>query len=151
MCIRDRSHDALDAMRAGVLTIDDVPPHVVELFGQPGREWIDGMIRAVIDESEKQGEVTMEPEALQAMHDLRDFMFSDVYLRPESVAQAQKAIRVIRDLFEYFVEHVEEIPESIRAVSGGDPLQAAMDHVAGMSDKYAIREHDRLFRPAGLY
>ncbi len=145
------SHDALDAMRAGVLTIDDFPSHVVELFGQPGREWIDGMIRAVIDESVKQGEVTMEPQALQTMHDLRDFMFSDVYLRPESVAQAQKAIRVIRDLFEWFVAHPEEVPASIRDVSGGDDLQAAMDHVAGMSDKYAIREHDRLFRPAGLY
>jgi dGTPase len=145
------SHDALDAMRAGVLTMDDFPSEVLARFGQPGREWIDAMIRAVIDESVAQGEVTMEPAALQTMHDLRDFMFSDVYLRPESVAQAQKAIRVIRDLFEWFVEHPQEVPQSIRDVSGGDDLQAAMDHVAGMSDKYAIREHDRLFRPAGLY
>ena len=145
------SHDALDAMRADVLTIDDFPAHVLERFGRPGREWIDAMIRAVIDESVARGEVAMEPEALQTMHDLRDFMFADVYLRPESVEQAQKAIRVIRDLFEWFVEHPEEVPARIREVSGGDHLQAAMDHVAGMSDKYAMREHDRLFRPAGLY
>jgi|AntRauTorckE6833_2_1112554.scaffolds.fasta_scaffold32712_2 dGTPase len=145
------SHDALDAMRAGVLTMEDLPPHVVELFGTPGREWIDAMIRAVIDESVRVGEVAMEPTALQAMHDLRDFMFSDVYLRPESVEQAQKATRVIRDLFEWFRDHPQEVPTTIRQVSGGDDLQAAMDHVAGMSDKYAIREHDRIFRPAGLY
>ena len=145
------SHDALDAMRAGVLTIDDFPPHVLARFGTPGREWIDAMIRAVVDESVRVGAVVMEPGALQAMHDLRDFMFADVYLRPESVEQASKAIRVIRDLFEWFAAHPEEVPASIRAVSGGDDLQAAMDHVAGMSDKYAIREHDRLFRPAGLY
>lgn len=145
------SHDALDAIRADVLSLADFPAHVLERFGQPGREWIDGMIRAVIDESVAQGEVAMEPGALQTMHDLREFMFRCVYLRPESVAQAQKAIRVIRDLFEWFVEHPEEVPARIREVSGGNQLQAAMDHVAGMSDKYAIREHDRLFRPAGLY
>ena len=145
------AHDALDALRAGVLTRDDFPPHVLSVFGEPGREWIARMIHSVVDESERAGEITMQPDELQVMHDLRDFMFSDVYLRPTSVAQAQRAMKVIRELFEHFRDNPQEIPTSIREVSGGDAVQAAMDHVAGMSDKYAIREHDRLFRPAGLY
>ncbi len=145
------SHDALDALRAGVLQRSDFPAHVIEAFGEPGREWVGAMVTAVVEESARAGEVTMQPDALQAMHDLREFMFREVYLRPESVAQAQKAIKVIRDLFEHFLEHPEDVPQSIRAVSGGVALQAAMDHVSGMSDKYAMREHDRLFRPEGLY
>ena len=145
------SHDALDALRAGVLTAEDFPRHVIAAFGEPGREWVGGMVRAVVEESARAGHVTMEPQALQAMHDLRDFMFREVYLRPEAVAQAEKAIKVIRDLFEHFRDHPADVPQGIVDVSGGDPLQAAMDHVAGMSDKYAMREHDRLFRPEGLY
>jgi dGTPase len=144
------AHDVEDAMRADVLTRDDIPGRFLETFGEPGRQWIDTMVRAVIDASVEAGEVTMHPDTLQTMHDLRDFMFSDVYLRPEAVAQAQKAIKVIRDLFEYFRDRPEEVPASIRATAK-DELQAAMDHVAGMSDKYAMRVHDDLFRPEGLY
>jgi dGTPase len=145
------SHDALDALRAGVLTREDFPAHVLERFGEPGRQWIGSMIHSVLEESERVGRVAMRPDDLQVMHDLRDFMFSDVYLRPESVAQAARAIKVIRELFEHFRDNPLEVPPAIRDVAGGDPVQAAMDHVAGMSDKYAIAEHDRLFRPAGLY
>jgi dGTPase len=145
------SHDALDALRAGVLPPGAFPPHVVRVFGEPGREWVGAMVRAVVEESARVGAVTMEPAALQAMHDLREFMFREVYLRPEAKAQAQKAIKVIRDLFDHFLAHPTQVPASVREVSGIDEFQAALDHVAGMSDKYAMREHDRLFRPAGLY
>lgn len=145
------AHDGLDALRADVLVRDDFPAHVLERLGEPGRDWIESLVHAVVDASVEAGEVTMEPAALQAMHDLRDFMFQDVYLRPRAVEQAQKAIKVIQDLFEWFRDHPDQVPEGIRAVSGGDPLQAAMDHVSGMSDKYAMRVHDRLFRPEGLY
>jgi dGTPase len=144
------AHDIQDAMRAGVLTRDDLPGRFLDTFGEPGREWIDRMVRAVIDASLEAGEVTMEPTTLQTMHDLRTFMFDNVYLRPEAVAQAQKAIKVIRDLFEWYRDHPDEVPPAIRATAA-DELQAAMDHVAGMSDKYAMRDHDRLFRPEGLY
>lgn len=144
------AHDALDALRADVLTVEDIPARFRDVFGQPGREWISSMIHAVVDESERVGEVTMEPAKLEVMHDLRDWMFANVYLRPEAVGQAQKAIKVIQDLFEWFIEHPGEMPDKVRATADDD-LQAAMDHVSGMTDRYAIREHDRLFRPEGLY
>jgi len=144
------AHDIEDAMRAGVLTSDDVPRRFLDTFGEPGREWIDSMVHAVIDASVDAGHVTMRADTLQVMHDLRDFMFAEVYLRPEAVAQAQKAVKVIRDLFEHYRDHPDEVPEANRAIAD-DELQAAMDHVAGMSDKYAMRDHDRLFRPEGLY
>jgi dGTPase len=42
------------------------------------------------------------------------------------------------------------VPEAYRVGDGG-PNQAAVDYVAGMSDKFAMRRHDELYRPAGLY
>jgi dGTPase len=60
------------------------------------------------------------------------------------------AIRVIRDLVEWYRDHPDEVPDAYR-LSDSDANQAAIDYVAGMSDKFAMRMHDERFRPAGLY
>jgi dGTPase len=144
------AHDVEDAIRAGVLVPSDVPEEHRRVFGEPGPAWIASMVHAVIGASVDAGEVTMEPETLDTMHRLRDWMFERVYLRPEARAQAENAIRVIRDLVEWFRDHPEEVPPAYR-LPDSDATQAAVDYVAGMSDKYAMAVHDRCFRPAGLY
>jgi dGTPase len=144
------AHDAQDAVRAGVLAPDTVPARFREAFGEPGREWIDSMIHAVVDASVAAGHVSMGADELAVMHELRDWMFEHVYLRPEALAHSERAVRVIRDLVEHFAAHADEIPRAYR-LPGSSDLQAAVDHVAGMSDRFAIRVHDELFRPAGLY
>ncbi len=144
------AHDAMDSLRAGVLTVDTIPDEFVDAFGEPGRAWIDSMVTAVIDASVARGEVTMEPDVLEVMHALRDWMFERVYLRREAEEHSERAVRVIQDLVEWFRDHPDEIPTAYR-LPGSSPTQAAIDHVAGMSDRFAIREHDARFRPAGLY
>ncbi|MBW3658639.1 MAG: HD domain-containing protein [Actinobacteria bacterium] len=144
------AHDVEDAIRAGVLLPDGVPDRFVTAFGEPGRDWIASMVTAVIEASVAAGEVTMDPERFAVMDELRDWMFEHVYLRDEARAQAVNAIRVIQDLVEWFRDHPEDVPEAYR-LPGSDATQAAIDHVAGMSDKYAMRLHDELYRPAGLY
>jgi dGTPase len=144
------AHDAQDAVRAGVMEPDDVPAHLLERFGAPGRDWIDTMVRRVIDASVAHGRVTMDPEELGAMHELRAWMFDHVYLRPEAIAHAGRAIRVIRDLVEWFAARPTLVPPAYR-LPDSSATQAAVDYVAGMSDKFAMRLHDERFRPAGLY
>jgi dGTPase len=144
------AHDVQDAMRAGVLEADDVPGRFRAAFGEPGRDWIESMVTLVVDASVEAGHVTMADGPLQTMHELRAWMFDRVYLRPEARAQADRAVRVIQDLVEWFAAHPDRIPD-LHRIPGRTPLEAAVDHVAGMSDKYAIRVHDELFRPAGLY
>ncbi len=144
------AHDAEDAMRAGVLEVDDIPEPFLRHFGVPGRQWIDTMIRMVVGASAEAGRVTMADQDLEAMHGLRAWMFDNVYLRPEARRQSERAVRVIRDLVEWFAAHPDEIPDAYR-LPGSSSLQAAVDHVAGMTDRFAMRLHDEHFRPAGLY
>jgi dGTPase len=144
------AHDAQDAIRAGVLTETDIPERFRDLFGPPGRAWIDSMVRMVIDASVAAGSVTMDPEHLAAKTELRTWMFDNVYLRPEARRQAERAVKVIQDLVEWYAEHPDQIPDAYRLPDSSD-LQASVDYVAGMSDKFAIRVHDERFRPAGLY
>ena len=142
------AHDALDAMRAGVLTGDDFPPHVIERFGRPGREWIASMIGAVIEESVRVGEVHMDADTLAVMNELRDFMFQRVYEGPEQVSRHRHAISIIRDLVDWHLDHPDEIPDSYREHDAPLVVQV-VDYVAGMTDRYAEATHDRLFGPDG--
>ena len=140
------AHDAVDALRAGVLKADDFPAPVLDRFGEPGRAWISAMIGAVIDESLRTGAVRMDDETLAVMNRLRDFMFERVYQSPEQLRQQRRAIAVIRDLMDWHLEHPDEIPDSYRQDEASPATQAA-DYIAGMTDRFALATHDRLFRP----
>lgn len=140
------AHDAEDAMRAGVLSPDRFPAEAVTAFGEPGRAWIRTMIAAVVEESMRTGEVTMDPDLLAVMDELRAFMFQHVYLRADIEPQRARAREVVRDLVNYYLANPEDIPITYRQSDASLRTQV-VDHVAGMTDRYALRMHDRLFRP----
>ena len=61
----------------------------------------------------------------------------------------KKAIIVIQDLVAYYEAHPQEVPDSY-TVADADSLTRAIDYVAGMTDRFALNTHDRLFRPTLL-
>lgn len=140
------THDVGDALRAGVLKRSDIPESSMSVLGEPGSEWINTMIRAVIEESAFQGEVVMAPAVLEVMHELRAFMFENVYLRSDVHPQKERVRRIVRDLVSYYDNNPETLPEGF--LRKGDTVQQnVIDFVAGMTDRYAVRHHDKLFRP----
>ncbi|HEY7025091.1 MAG TPA: HD domain-containing protein [Candidatus Limnocylindrales bacterium] len=138
------THDALDALRAGVLEPDDFPHRALERFGEPGRLWIDEMINAVVDESLRTGEVRMDGPTLEVMNELRTFMFDRVYLSPSQRVHTDYAVEVLRRLVDHHLENPDEIPDSYRDTGAGLTTQV-VDYVAGMTDRFALQVHDRLF------
>jgi dGTPase len=155
MCVRyaDRiaylTHDALDAIRAGLLRMSDLPSAIGGRFGGVGSSWIGGMIRAVVDNSLDVGEVRMDEASLSVMHELRDFMFERIYLGPEQRRRHTEAIGVIRRLVDHHLVHPDEIPSSYRD-SQADLVTQVADYVAGMTDRFAIATHERLFGDPGM-
>ncbi len=85
----------------------------------------------------------MDAATLEAMNEVRDFMFARVYLRPEMEPQRQRAIRIIRDLVDHFIAEPGRIPATYRH-DDADPLTQAIDYVAGMTDRFALRSHVEL-------
>jgi len=138
------THDALDALRAGVLEPDDFPKRALERFGEPGRLWIDEMINAVIDESLRTGDVRMDSPTLDVMNELRTFMFERVYLSPAQRVHTDYAVEVLRRLVDYHLDNPEDIPDTYRD-SDADLTTQVVDYVAGMTDRFALQAHDRLF------
>jgi dGTPase len=139
------AHDADDAMRAGVIGRADLPQRATDTFAEPG-QWIASMIEAVVDASLGAGTVTMDAATLDAMNELRDFMFERVYLRPETDEARRRVVRIVHDLVDFICEHPDHIPATYRH-DDADTLTQVIDYVAGMTDRFAIRMHDELFRP----
>ena len=155
LCVRyaDRiaylTHDALDAMRAGLLSSGEFPVAISARFGQPGSSWVGGMIEAVVDGSLANGEVRMDEDTLTDMTELRDFMFERVYLAPAQREHHRQAVDVIRRLMDHHLDHPEDLPESYRDNDADRVIQAA-DYVAGMTDRFALRRHEQLFGSPGI-
>jgi dGTPase len=140
------THDVDDAIRAGVIRRDSLPGAALARFGEPGGEWVASMISSVFDESLTRNAIVMDRESLDVMNELRDFMFTNVYLRAGTEGQRRTVMGIVRDLVNYFVEHPDEIPDSYRHTEA-DTLTQVIDYVAGMTDRYAISVHDELYRP----
>ncbi|MPZ53137.1 MAG: HD domain-containing protein [Acidimicrobiia bacterium] len=140
------THDVADALRADAISFSDLPTSTITTFGPSARYWIDTMITNVIETSAERGVVAMDEEHLEVMNELREFMFERVYLSAETESQKDRAIRVIRDLVDWYTQHPEQVPNSATAPDA-EPLERAIDYVAGMTDRYALDRHDKLFRP----
>jgi dGTPase len=143
------THDALDAMRAGILTSVEFPAAMTARFGPPGSPWVGGMIEAVIEGSLASGEVRMDDEVLNDMNELRDFMFEHVYLAPLQRRHHHGAIEVIRRLMDHHLRHPDDLPATFRD-NDADRVTQAADYVAGMTDRFALRTHERLFGSTGM-
>lgn len=137
------SHDALDAVRAGLLVESDFPSDVRARFGHPGSEMVGSMIDAVVFNSVSGDTVTMSAPDLAIMTDFRVFMFERVYFSEHNRDRKAEAIKIIRELVDLHHAKPDLMPATYRD-HGTDALTQAVDYVAGMTDRYAASVHGRL-------
>jgi dGTPase len=140
------NHDIDDGIRAGLLGDKDIPKEIRTALGRTGSQRIDRMVRDVIAATLAcdYDAIMMSPEVLQALEELRIFMFQNMYLTPTVRNEFEKAQRILTTLFEYVTAH----PEQFFGEKNEEPLERlAIDFIAGMTDRYAINLYERLFVP----
>jgi dGTPase len=137
------NHDVDDALRAGIIAREDLPEMPLSVLGEKMSLRIDTLVRDIISNSEKKGEISPSDTVYEALMELRAWLFEHVYTKPRSL-ENQKAAGVVAALFEYYLEHPEE-----RAGSDPDSLVETVDFVAGMTDRYALAAYRRLYLPRG--
>jgi dGTPase len=81
----------------------------------------------------------------EQQHELKVFLRRHLYQHYRVARMSNKARRIIRDLFQAFLADSRLLPPEFQARAETDPPRAIADYVAGMTDRYAIREHRRLF------
>ena len=87
--------------------------------------------------------ITMGTEVRDAFMELREFMFSTVYLPNDDSPEGEAARRIVRFLYGYFGEQPHEIPPEY-ARRSRTPGEAVVDYISGMTDHYAIRLAEKL-------
>lgn len=142
------NHDIDDALRGGILTIEDLPVECLEVLGTSHSTRINTMVASVIDNSRDQDLIKMDPLVWAAMDRLRDYMFQHVYIESKAKIEEGKVDRLIRELFVYFLGHLEELPLEFQQDSN-DPIVNVTDYISGMTDSYSIKVFKNLFLPKG--
>jgi dGTPase len=143
------NHDLDDALRAGVIKKTDIPPEVINTLGDNYSKRIDTMVKDVIYSTMKidYEHINMSEEVSSVIYLLRDFLFERVYESEQIKREFRKAEKVLRDLYEYYLEHPEEVftdlPEKMRS----DTHRLVCDFIAGMTDSFALMTYETLFMP----
>jgi dGTPase len=141
------NHDIDDALRAAVLAPGDLPREEIAVLGETGSRRIDTLVHDLVEHSERAGDIVQGEVVGPAMLRLRTFMFEHVYLGPAARAEHAKIARVLRGLFDWYVEHPDELPPGVPGASEGDRV---IDYLAGMTDRFAIRAWTERFVPQGF-
>lgn len=144
------NHDIDDAIRAGILREGDLPDNTHRLLGSDHSSRIQTLVQDMVLTSAERDDIRMSDGIWDAMMELRAFLFAHVYQAPNVVVEVEKAQRLIGALFSYYVDHIDEVPVEYRAISNGDDLRAVTDHIAGMTDRYAMGVLDALYLPKSL-
>lgn len=144
------SHDLDDAIRGGIISAEDVPKDISRVVGLKHSRRIDRMVRDLIEESVKQGGtvVRISTEMDEALRALRSWLFEHVYRVDRVQEDFDKASRLLRELFLFFVDNEEEFLQHGGRRLEGDCLEVSVaDFIAGMTDRFALSLYNRLFLP----
>ncbi|MCR4779214.1 MAG: deoxyguanosinetriphosphate triphosphohydrolase [Lachnospiraceae bacterium] len=145
------NHDIDDAIRGGIIHGHDIPKEITDVIGDTLTKRINTMIHGVVTYSAGKNEIVMNPEIEAAMLNLRKFLFENVYTNPAAKAQEVQAERLVSYLYEYYVDHIDALPEEFIDMiekKGEAKELVVCDYIAGMTDRFAVAKLKELFIPS---
>ena len=144
------NHDIDDAVRAGILSNDDIPKAISDVLGNNHSQRINTLVCDAIRTSREAGKFCLSDPVDQALKELRSFMFERVYRNPVAKGEETKAQEMLTRLYEYYIAHPEALPEDFQPQLSFDGMERTVcDYIAGMTDNYAVDKYTEIFIPAG--
>ncbi len=140
------NHDIADAIRAGVISENELPVSAVKLLGNTTGRRINTLVCDIVsyslastgDANLKKPIIGMSADILEVTNSLREFLFDKVYNPSLAGKDTSKARKVIRLLYSYFLKHEEQLPEEY-AYRDDTVERKVTDYIAGMTDQYALK------------
>ena len=143
------NHDVDDALRAGI--IGAIPRECADALGHTHGERINTMIRDIVENSSLPV-IRMSDEIEVITETLRQFMFDNVYFASKAKDEEIKAERMIRLLYNHYMNAPEDMGAGMAArVNEYGLKQTVTDYIAGMTDRYALKVFKDIFIPKGWY
>ncbi|MBI4267701.1 MAG: deoxyguanosinetriphosphate triphosphohydrolase [Chloroflexi bacterium] len=145
------NHDIGDAIRAEIITDSDLPASTTSVLGYSHGESINTMVCDIIEHSwAVRGDkaiphptITMSERVREATNTLREFLFERVYNRQAAQAEADRARKIVRLLYQHLNKHEDALPIEY-SLSSDETERRVVDYIAGMTDQYASRMAEEL-------
>jgi dGTPase len=147
------NHDLDDALRAGLLTQEDLldgARDVIAVLGSTSSQRIGTMVRDIITTTRENSlkKIAASPEATSAARKLRRFLNDRVYYLPGLLEDFRRASKIITELFDYYLQHSDRFFHEAGKSPGSEDLQTQVcDFIAGMTDRYAFSTYEKIFLP----
>ncbi len=140
------NHDIDDAVRAGIISEDDIPRDIKEALGFTKSERINSMVTSVVRNSKD--DIIMDGETRSYFDRLHEFLFSNVYTNEKAKGEESKVDGVLTGIYEYIVKNPDCLTNEYALVREREGVhRAALDYVSGMTDHYAITAYSDIFIP----
>jgi len=128
------NHDLDDAIRAGMVQQEGLPPEITEKIGETHSKRINALINDLIDNSSDDG-LNFSSDMLQNIENMREFLYKNVYERANAQIENSRVSHVMTALFNYELEN-------------GNNAQQAIDFISGMTDRFALQRFEDLYVPS---
>ena len=140
------NHDIDDAIRAGIISVSDVPREYLDILGRSHSERINTLIEDIVKESFENDKIAMSKEIESSMMNLRNFMFENVYNKLGN--RDFQSYIIIEKLYDYFMKYPEKMPdEYTKRLETTERSTAVCDYIAGMTDIYCVNYFKKIFLP----
>jgi dGTPase len=150
------NHDIDDAIRAGVIREEDIPASVHQTLGTSKSMRLNTLVSACVQASQpalapgSRALICLPPEINAGFELLHAFMFGHVYTNPVCKSEEHKAIDMVIWLYQYFSGRPDQLPGEYHDIMESDgPERAAVDYIAGMTDRFAVQVFGDCFVPKG--
>lgn len=142
-------HDMDDAIRAGMLTEDDVPKEIGDVIGYTCGERLDRFIHDIVTTSRGTNDIKMSEPVAKAMKDIRAFLFENVYSNPFAKGEEGKAELLMQTLYMHYLRNFDKLPDFLknRVILGDSKERVVCDYVGAMTDRYAISVYEDIYIP----
>jgi len=146
------NHDLNDAIRAGLITEEDLPQVALSVLGYSHSQRINTLVCDIIDsswaatgagENQEKPSITMSSNVLEAANLLRNFLFDRVYKVCASNEDTEKARATVSLLYRYYSRNPDKMPEDCWTTKE-NVERKAVDYIAGMTDQYAFRMAEKI-------
>lgn len=143
------NHDIDDALRAGVISQNDLPMAPIKVLGRTHSERINIMVRDMIQNSWDHPIIMQSLHVKNASDELRDWLFKNVYKSSKiTKSEDEKAKQLLQAIFAYYLQYPDELPEEYQKLKNNENIpRIIVDYIAGMSDSFALSIAHKIFFP----
>jgi len=140
------NHDLDDAIRARLVSDEEIPQQVIRVLGETHSKRIGTLVTDIVVNSGERG-ICLSDEVLEAMEMLRSFLYEKVYLGPQAKKERPKVRHVLGTIFQYLLSEPKALNSLEFTDVEADAVTRVIDFISGMTDRYALAFFNAIAMP----